>query len=83
MLIPRHSVRRGELQERYRSPTLVHELLARNRAIAADPVERRIQDYDFFVEKSPTVLSSDVCGVAVGPSYRGIDHQVQCRGPRG
>lgn len=44
--------------------------MVRNRAIAANPVDWKIQEYDFFVEKYPNVLGSDVCGivVAVGDS---------------
>lgn len=41
------------------------ELLVLNHAIAANPVDWKIQDYDFFVEKYPNVLGSDVCGVVV------------------
>jgi len=45
------------------------ELLVRNHAIAVNPVDWKIQDYNFFVDKYPTVLGSDVCGIvsAVGP----------------
>ncbi|RDL33848.1 GroES-like protein [Venustampulla echinocandica] len=45
-----------------------HELLVLNHAIAANPVEWRIQDFDFLVTKYPNVLGSDVCGtiVAIG-----------------
>ena len=44
------------------------ELLVRNHAIALNPVDWKIQDYSFFVEKYPNVLGSDICGVvsAVG-----------------
>ncbi|KAF7874956.1 hypothetical protein EAF04_002130 [Stromatinia cepivora] len=44
-------------------PKTVKEL--RNHAIAANPVDWKIQDYDFFIEKYPNVLGSDVCGVVV------------------
>ena len=45
------------------------ELLIRNKAIAVNPVDWKIQDWSFFVEKYPNVLGSDVCGIveAVGP----------------
>jgi len=45
-----------------------HEILVRNHAIAANPVDWKIQEYDFLVEKYPTALGSDGCGVvtAVG-----------------
>jgi len=46
------------------------ELLVRNHAIAANPVDWKIQEYELFLSKYPTVLGSDVCGIvsAVGPS---------------
>ena len=46
------------------------ELLVRNHAIAANPVDWKIQDYALFVSTYPTVLGSDVAGVvvSVGPS---------------
>ena len=46
------------------------ELLVRNHAIAANPVDWKIQDYGIFVSNYPAVLGSDVAGivVAVGPS---------------
>jgi NADPH:quinone reductase-like Zn-dependent oxidoreductase len=44
------------------------ELVVRNYAIAANPVDWKIQDYGFAIKKYPTVLGSDGCGVvtAVG-----------------
>lgn len=46
------------------------ELLVRNHAIAANPVDWKIQDYGIFVSTYPIVVGSDVAGtvVAVGPS---------------
>ncbi|TVY68983.1 Dehydrogenase azaJ [Lachnellula suecica] len=46
------------------------ELVVRNYAIAANPVDWKIQDYGFAINKFPTVLGSDGCGVvtAVGSS---------------
>ena len=46
------------------------ELLIRNHAIAANPVDWKIQAYDFIVKKYPNVLGSDVCGIveSVGPN---------------
>lgn len=45
------------------------ELLVRNHAVAVNPLDWKIQEYNFFVDKYPTVLGSDVCGVveAIGP----------------
>ncbi|CAG8952523.1 hypothetical protein HYFRA_00009627 [Hymenoscyphus fraxineus] len=42
-----------------------HEILVVNHAIAANPVDWKIQDYSIFVESYPNVLGSDVCGVVV------------------
>ncbi|MCJ1326119.1 hypothetical protein MMC10_002783 [Thelotrema lepadinum] len=44
------------------------QLLIRNHAIAANPVDWKIQAYDFFVTKYPNILGSDVSGIveAVG-----------------
>jgi NADPH:quinone reductase-like Zn-dependent oxidoreductase len=39
------------------------EIVVRNHAIAANPVDWKIQDYDFFVKTYPTVLGSDGAGV--------------------
>ena len=41
------------------------ELLVRNHAIAANPVDWKIQDYGRFVSTYPTVLGSDVAGIVV------------------
>ncbi|CAG8975720.1 hypothetical protein HYALB_00009127 [Hymenoscyphus albidus] len=41
------------------------EILVRNHVIAANPVDWKIQDYDFFVDKYPNILGSDVCGLVV------------------
>jgi NADPH:quinone reductase-like Zn-dependent oxidoreductase len=48
------------------------EILVRNHAIAGNPVDWKIQDYSFFIEKYPNVLGSDVAGVvqAIGPGVR-------------
>lgn len=40
-----------------------NELVVRNHAIAANPVDWKIQDYAVFVEKYPNVLGSDVAGI--------------------
>ena len=47
-----------------------NELVVRNHAIAANPVDWKIQEYGFAVTKYPNVLGSDGCGVvtAVGSS---------------
>jgi NADPH:quinone reductase-like Zn-dependent oxidoreductase len=44
------------------------ELLVRNYAIAANPVDWKIQDYGFAITEYPNVLGSDGCGIvtAVG-----------------
>lgn len=39
------------------------EVVIRNHAIAANPVDWKIQDFDFAIKSYPTVLGSDVCGV--------------------
>jgi NADPH:quinone reductase-like Zn-dependent oxidoreductase len=59
---------KAELQERPVPSPGPHELLVRNHAIAANPVDWKIQDYVIFVEQYPNVLGSDACGVveAVG-----------------
>jgi len=46
------------------------ELVVRNYAIAANPVDWKMQDYGFAIKEYPTVLGSDACGVvtAIGPS---------------
>lgn len=46
------------------------EILVRNHAIAANPVDWKVQEYGIIVNKYPTVLGSDGAGVvtAVGPS---------------
>ena len=46
------------------------ELLIRNRAIAANPVDWKIQAHGLFIEEYPTVLGSDVCGevISIGPN---------------
>jgi NADPH:quinone reductase-like Zn-dependent oxidoreductase len=45
------------------------EILVRNHAIAANPVDWKIQDFGIIIDNYPTVLGSDVCGVvmAIGP----------------
>lgn len=45
------------------------EILVRNYAIAANPVDWANQDYGVFIKKYPAVLGSDVCGIvtAIGP----------------
>jgi NADPH:quinone reductase-like Zn-dependent oxidoreductase len=44
------------------------ELVIRNHAIAANPIDWKIQDYNLFINQYPNVLGSDSCGVvtAVG-----------------
>ncbi|CZR66811.1 related to NADPH:quinone reductase and related Zn-dependent oxidoreductases [Phialocephala subalpina] len=46
------------------------EIVVRNYAIAANPVDWKIQDYGFAIKTYPTVLGSDGCGIVtdVGPS---------------
>jgi len=41
------------------------ELLVRNHAVAANPVDWKIQSYNFFAKNYPIVLGSDACGVVV------------------
>ena len=50
-------------------------MLVRNRAIACNPVDWKIQEWSLFMSKYPTVLGSDVAGevVSVGP---GVTHFV-------
>ncbi len=50
-------------------------MLVRNRAIACNPVDWKIQEWSLFMNKYPTVLGSDVAGevVSVGP---GVTHFV-------
>jgi len=45
------------------------ELLVRNYAVAANPVDWKIQHSGYFIQKYPNVLGSDVAGIveAVGP----------------
>jgi len=45
-----------------------NEVLVRNYAIAANPVDWKIQDYGFAIKSYPTVIGSDGCGIitAVG-----------------
>ena len=45
-----------------------HQILVRNHALAINPVDWKIQDRGFFVNKYPTVLGSDISGTveAVG-----------------
>jgi NADPH:quinone reductase-like Zn-dependent oxidoreductase len=45
------------------------EILVRNHAIAANPIDWKIQEYGIAIKNYPTVLGSDVSGVvaAVGP----------------
>lgn len=47
-----------------------NEILIRNHAIAANPVDWKIRDFGWHIDVFPTVLGSDVCGVvsAVGPN---------------
>jgi NADPH:quinone reductase-like Zn-dependent oxidoreductase len=40
-----------------------NEILVRNKAIAANPVDWKIQDYNFFITKYPNILGSDVAGI--------------------
>ncbi|KAE9363629.1 putative alcohol dehydrogenase [Stipitochalara longipes BDJ] len=42
-----------------------NEIVVRNHAIAANPVDWKIQDYGFAINEFPTVLGSDCCGVVV------------------
>ncbi|KAL5316884.1 hypothetical protein ACEPPN_015936 [Leptodophora sp. 'Broadleaf-Isolate-01'] len=39
------------------------ELVVRNHAIAANPADWKMQDYNFAIKSYPVVLGSDVCGV--------------------
>ncbi|KAL9118483.1 MAG: hypothetical protein Q9187_004972 [Circinaria calcarea] len=50
-----------------------HQVLVKNHALAINPVDWKIQDIGFFVNKYPTVLGSDVSGTveAVG---EGVTH---------
>ncbi|PMD45681.1 GroES-like protein [Hyaloscypha variabilis F] len=42
-----------------------NELVVRNHAVAANPIDWKIQDYGYEVDTYPTVLGSDSCGVVV------------------
>lgn len=48
------------------------QLLVRNRALATNPVDWKIQDSGHFISKYPNVLGSDICGTveAVGPDVK-------------
>ena len=50
------------------------EILVRNHAIAANPIDWKVQSYDFFVKKYPTILGSDVAGIveSVGPNVTAV-----------
>lgn len=52
------------------------EILVRNHAIAANPVDWKIQDYGLFVETYPSVLGSDVAGEVVSVGS-GVTHFVK------
>ncbi|MCJ1376582.1 hypothetical protein MMC20_007825 [Loxospora ochrophaea] len=39
-----------------------HELVIKNRALATNPVDWKIQDYAFFVTTYPNILGSDIAG---------------------
>ena len=49
------------------------ELLVRNHAVAVNPVDWKIQDYDILLDKYPNVLGSDVSGVVVAVGS-GVTH---------
>ncbi len=53
-----------------------NELLIRNHAIAANPIEWKMQDYGFGIKAYPTVLGSDVCGVVteIGSAVTNFKH---------
>lgn len=42
-----------------------NDIVIKNKAIAINPVDWKIQDYGFFVQNWPTVLGSDVAGEVV------------------
>ncbi|KAL9599421.1 MAG: hypothetical protein Q9219_003858 [cf. Caloplaca sp. 3 TL-2023] len=48
------------------------ELLVRNRALATNPVDWKVQDHGYFFTKYPNVLGSDISGIveAVGPDVK-------------
>ncbi|KAI4171574.1 MAG: hypothetical protein LQ343_004166 [Gyalolechia ehrenbergii] len=48
------------------------ELLIKNRALATNPVDWKIQDYGLFVTKYPNILGSDISGTveAIGPDVK-------------
>ncbi|CZT03736.1 related to oxidoreductase [Rhynchosporium agropyri] len=39
------------------------ELVVRNHAIAVNPADWKMQDFDFLIKSYPVVLGSDVCGI--------------------
>jgi len=41
------------------------EIVVHNHAVAANPIDWKIQDYGFAIKNYPTVLGSDSCGVVV------------------
>lgn len=51
-----------------------NEVLVRNHAIASNPIDWMMQDYNIFIANYPTVLGSDISGTvtAVGSSVTGI-----------
>ena len=50
-----------------------HQLLIRNRALATNPVDWKIQAYGFFITKLPNVLGSDISGT-VEEIGEGVTH---------
>lgn len=38
------------------------QIVIRNKAIAVNPVDWKIQDYGVFIQKWPTILGTDVAG---------------------
>ncbi|KAI4094433.1 MAG: hypothetical protein LQ344_002182 [Seirophora lacunosa] len=60
---------RLEVQDRPIPQPQGSELLVKNRALATNPVDWKIQDHGLFLSKYPNVLGSDICGVveAVAP----------------
>jgi len=56
---------RAKVGERPIPKPAAHEISVLNHAVAANPVDWKIQDNNFFVEKYPNVLGSDVCGTVI------------------
>ena len=60
------------VEERHVPKPQASEILVKNRAVAINPVDWKIQSSGHFISKYPTVLGSDICGTveAVGSDVK-------------